>query len=437
MSSDPPRTKAAPPFTEDPRWELVQRIVASQRFAKSERLCQLLLYICELSLEGRDDEINELRIGETLFGRAPNYDSSADGIVRSHASRLRHKLEQYFSEEGTNEPLCLQIPKGGYLPVFETRPSLQAPIAEPDTAGTAEAKLSPARPMQQQPTFWIAVSLALTVICAVLVFLLIHPRVSASAREATVAEHPLWEYFFAAGQSTLVVCSDSGLTTLQQISGHGMDLDRYLEMDYRVHVTASPAMATEALQDMVIRRYTPIIDLLTITRLFRLPGVHPPQIRVRYARDVRPDDLKSSSVILLGSSQTDPWVQMFEQGMNFTIEDELSRGVSAVINHAPRASELPRYESTSTDPLRTVYAIVVLRRNPAGSRFVLMLEGTSMAGTEAAADFVFDDVQLMPFLSHIRKADGSIPGFEVLLQSSNVGGYSPQSKIVAYRTTPS
>ncbi len=74
--------------SDDPRWELVERIIASPSFIKSPRLCSFLTYICELTLQGRADEINELNLGEALFARAPNYDPSIDGIVRSHASRL-------------------------------------------------------------------------------------------------------------------------------------------------------------------------------------------------------------------------------------------------------------------------------------------------------------------------------------------------------------
>jgi hypothetical protein len=69
------------------------------------------MHLCELALDGRSDEINEQSIGEALFERAPNYDPSIDGIVRSHASRLRQRLEQYFSEEGAHETVRLSIPR--------------------------------------------------------------------------------------------------------------------------------------------------------------------------------------------------------------------------------------------------------------------------------------------------------------------------------------
>ena len=114
----------------DPRWELVERIVASPCFVKSPRLCSFLIYICDLFLRGRADEINELNIGEALFDRPANYDPSADGIVRSHASRLRQRLDQYFSEEGAQEPIRLLIPKGGYMPVFEPH-TLSRPPGDP------------------------------------------------------------------------------------------------------------------------------------------------------------------------------------------------------------------------------------------------------------------------------------------------------------------
>jgi hypothetical protein len=58
-----------------------------------------------------------------------------------------------------------------------------------------------------------------------------------------------------------------------------------------------------------------------------------------------------------------------------------------------------------------------------------------MAGTEAAADFVFDDSVLLPFLAKIRAPDGSLPYFEVLLQSTNMNGSASQLKIIAYRTS--
>ena len=162
-----------------PRWELVERIVASPCFVKSPRLCSFLIYICDLFLRGRADEINELNIGEALFDRPANYDPSADGIVRSHASRLRQRLDQYFSEEGAQEPIRLLIPKGGYMPVFEPR-TLATPRRRPSLFRAVQIPSPP--PVKDEPltstdgnfrSLWI-LSVALALACVAILYLLVH-----------------------------------------------------------------------------------------------------------------------------------------------------------------------------------------------------------------------------------------------------------------------
>src|ERR1700733_13865955 len=107
-------------FTErDPRWKLIERIVAAPGFAKSARLSSFLIYIVKQSLQGRDEELNEQSIGEGVFGRSIGYDPRDDNIVRAHASRLRQRLEAYFRDEGGAEPLRIAIPRGSYVPQFE------------------------------------------------------------------------------------------------------------------------------------------------------------------------------------------------------------------------------------------------------------------------------------------------------------------------------
>jgi hypothetical protein len=432
-----------PSSTGASRSELVERIVASPSFVRSPRLCNLLTYLCKLSLEGRADEIYEINIGVALFGRAPDYDPSADGIVRSHASRLRQRLEQYFSEEGKDESIRLSIPKGAYLPVFEPHMSaVTSPADAPDQTSAEETVGAIAAidvPRRTTPAYlplitWI-LGLALAMACGTIAYLLVHARASAVAHPAPIGSHPLWGKFFGADQSAMVVCSDAGLTVLQVLSGHSMKLEDYLDTDYRSNLPAASGVTAAALRSMVAGRYTSIVNLQIANRLFRLPGTHAGQIQIRYARDLRANDLKDSSVILLGSHQTDPWVQLFEPGMNFTMLIDSNRETASVLNRSPRGNELSHYDSKGADPLQTVYAVVALRHSLGGSRPVLILEGTSMAGTEAAADFVLEDMRLLPFLNKIRRPDGSIPYFEVLLQSNSLDGNASPSKIIAYRTS--
>ncbi len=113
----------------DPRWLLVQRIVASPGFVNSQRLSAFLLYVSEQTLRGRGDALNERLIGEMVFERSRDYDPRDDNIVRSHASRLRARLEEYFEREGASERLKVSIPRGSYAPVFEETKLLLEPAS--------------------------------------------------------------------------------------------------------------------------------------------------------------------------------------------------------------------------------------------------------------------------------------------------------------------
>ncbi len=431
---------AGPIIASDPRWELVERIVASPSFIRSPRLCSLLTHLCELSLTGRSNEINEQSIGEALFERARNYDPSIDGIVRSHASRLRQRLEQYFSEEGANEKILLTIPKGGYTPLFEVLPQpdpLIKTVTSPLPASADHPSTSTTQPFTTHTyrrLFWITF-LALLVACASLVSLKTRAR-SAQTAAATLANHPLWSTLFSPDHTTLIVASDTGLTSLQTITGKAVSLAEYLSGDYRTHVTPLPGTTPEFAEKIAARRYTSIVDLDIATKLFQLPGVPLDRIRLRYARDLRPNDLKGEPVILLGSEEGTPWVQLFEDKMNFALVHDHQSHRFVVLNRHPQGKEQARYETDLKSPAQHVYGLIAFKPNMSGTGEVLLLEGTSMAGTESAADFVFADSRLLPFLAAIKQKNGTLPYFELLLQSNNMNGSASGSEILSYRTSP-
>jgi hypothetical protein len=431
-----------PVLADDPRWQLVRRIVVSPAFVKSDRLCSFLLYICELNLQGRADEINEINIGARLFGR-PDYDPSVDGIVRSHASRMRQRLEQYFSGEGAEEPIRLLIPKGAYIPVFEPRcskiPARQAAPLESTPAAVADSILaaSSASPTSSRNHLTLSIlGAGLVVACITIVYLLAPQHRKVPEKLSPVNAHPLWTLFFRSNRPATIVCADSSLAILQDLTGHSVKLPAYLNSDYRVHVGSASGTTVEVVRNLAARRYTSIVDVRILTRFYQLAQIRPDHIQLRYSRDVRPDDLKNGAVVLLGAQQSDPWVGLFEPHMNFVLRDNLRQQIFSVINRSPRADELSQYDYDQSSPSPKVYGVAALRPGLSASGQVLILEGTSMAGTEAAADFIFDDAALLPFLTKIRNPDGSLPYFEVLLQSDYMGGSASQLEIVGYRTSP-
>lgn len=89
-------TPSSPP---NPREEL-ERVLSSSCFARSEGLSRLLRFLVERQLEGKGNELKESLIGVQVYGRNPDYDPKLDSTVRSEMTRLRARLEKYYSTEG-------------------------------------------------------------------------------------------------------------------------------------------------------------------------------------------------------------------------------------------------------------------------------------------------------------------------------------------------
>src|SRR5580698_5157652 len=140
--SDSTMAAGVPIDTEDHRWQLTLRIAASGTLGRSGLLSDFLLYIVDRSIRGRTDEITEQRIGVTVFGRAENYDPNDDNIVRSYARKLRKRIEEYFATEGREETLRLEIPRGGYTPIFADCFPPSSQVDENAAVGETDAKES-------------------------------------------------------------------------------------------------------------------------------------------------------------------------------------------------------------------------------------------------------------------------------------------------------
>jgi hypothetical protein len=119
--------------------------------------------------------------------------------------------------------------------------------------------------------------------------------------------------------------------------------------------------------------------------------------------------------------------------MNFVFSDAHIRQYT-VLNRAPVGTEPSKWSSEYDDPQKRVYGVVAFMPNLSGTGNVLILEGTSMAGTECAWDFVSDDSSLLPFLKRIKRADGTIPHFQLVLDSINLNDSAIKRTILAWRT---
>jgi len=97
------------------------RILASKTFSQVDRLKRFVDFIVGETVEGRGSELKEYVIGVQVFGKAASFDPRTDPIVRVQARRLRTRLDRYYLDEGNSDEVVVDLPKGGYAPVFRPR----------------------------------------------------------------------------------------------------------------------------------------------------------------------------------------------------------------------------------------------------------------------------------------------------------------------------
>jgi TolB-like protein/Tfp pilus assembly protein PilF len=120
------------------------KIKNSNTLGRSDRLCQFLDFVVNHTLDGHAEDLKEYAIGVEVFDKGADFDPRMDSAVRVDARRLRAKLDEYYAGEGAADPIVITMPKGAYVPVFQTRADFEASQAPSVRAGTAATDSHPA-----------------------------------------------------------------------------------------------------------------------------------------------------------------------------------------------------------------------------------------------------------------------------------------------------
>ena len=420
-------------------WKLAERIVATQSFARSAFLTNFLLYVCDRKLRGHEDEITEYQIGIQALGRPENYNPGEDNIVRNYARMLRKRLEDYFEDEGRDEPVRIVIPRGQYVPSFEpnTRTSLPIEIREIPSPSSSTSFASPEKRLHRQR--WIAGGvLGVVLLATLLAWELQRPQGTSALFEV------FWSQVFAPHRSSLVITGDSGFAMLQEMTGHEVHLHEYVTGDLDAQFSSLPLPASPSVGSFGASRfsnYTSTADLRVIVGQSRLPEFQKASTQVRYARDVHMDDVKQANVVLIGGPRANPWGELFETQSAFAmkvpvrlIQQHLDERI--IVNKHPLSGELPEYSNVVGPEPHNTYTIVSFLRSIDGLGWALIVQGQNMAATEAGGDFVLNRDAMWPVLKRARRKDGSIGPFELVLETKTIGADAPQATLVVERYGP-
>jgi hypothetical protein len=427
---------------DDPRWSVARRVVTGRHFARSPLLSKFLLHIVAETLEGRQTEITEHQIGVRVFGRSPGYLTAEDNIVRNYARQLRRRLAEHFAGEGSSESLRVEIPLGGYIPVF-TRASDLNPAGEqrsgaiqvdlgkqfasgapPSSGATVDPRLNWLR--------WALRATALAACGAALICLtwFAATRIRASSRAAEPSQ-PLWAALFDGPANIYIVPADAGFNLLEDLSRRPLPLADYIKGGY-LELPLSQVDEHSA-EDLRSQEFTSFIDLQIVAALARLPEFNPQRVILRFPRDLRLDDLKNANAVIIGSVGSNPWAAIGEDSTNFRIIYRQDMQGATMMNMKPQPGEAESYVSHWNEPAHETFAVISFLPNLGGNGHLLFLQGLDVAGTQAAAEALFGRDALAPVLRRATRPDGSLRFFEVLLRSTSIQSSAAGTQVIAFR----
>lgn len=103
---------------EEIRAEL-QRVLNSKDFPATLRNRRFLSLVVESFLQdGGKSKVSAHSVATGVFGRPESFNTILDPIVRIEAGKLRRDLETYYLKSGRRNPWRIEVPRGGYDPVF-------------------------------------------------------------------------------------------------------------------------------------------------------------------------------------------------------------------------------------------------------------------------------------------------------------------------------
>ncbi len=388
--------------------EHLEQILSSSVFRNSKRYAAVLRFIVERSLDGGDSHIKERTIGIEVFGRAQDYDTSTDHVVRSAAAEIRKRLAQYYQEEGTHATLRIDLQRGAYLasfryPAEEERHAFPEPPLE---IVPIPQHVRPHRPISTVlKKYWILVG------CTALILAI------AASFAIRTADDPLDRFWgpMLSSPGTMLLC----IGTLG--GGHQSSV-------------APPAPDTQmTLSSFHVYDFEAvhINDAETLARIAGLMDARRKPYQIASQSQATYADLQKGPAVLIGLKNND-WTERLVQNLRFSVVRPSPWVLGIHDNDNPSRHDWSLDFSTPYLNVSRDYALIVRATDPKTGQMVVTLAGLSVFGTMAAGEFVTDRNE-MKTLDAIAPRDWKHKNVEIVLSVDVIRGVPGHPVILASR----
>jgi hypothetical protein len=399
----------------------VNSLVNSQVLHGSESLCKLLRYLADQALQNPGSAIKEYQIATEVFGRSADFDSHLDSTVRVQVGRLRVKLAEYYSSEGSADPLIVELPRGSYSLTAHPRPVLAKPALQ-EIAATSRTRVR--HTLRKWSVAVVILSALLAAAVAALVGIWVngaHSKraIGSASPAAPAAFRTFWRGFLAAPDEPWVIFSNAAFVGRPET---GM---RYLQPG-------------QDLRGLILDHYTGVGEVLAVHELDRVFHLLNREPRVKRGSLFSLDDAKKNNLIFVGSPAENLTLRDLPVNRQFVFrrfDSGERKGELAVFNVHPQAGEAAFFVSTRRDePLNEDYSVIALVPGLDPSQSTMILAGTTTIGTQAAVEFVCREDSVLQLLSRLHVPEGDDPKpFEAVLHVKVVRGVPVETSLVAVR----
>jgi predicted outer membrane lipoprotein len=405
--------------------EQIDRLVNNHILHSSESLCKLLRYLAVRALAHPGVPLKEYEIATEVFHRPADFDPQLDSTIRVQAGRLRLKLAEYYGSEGAEDPILVDLPKGGYVLSFHHRtPPPHGGLMVASSGSGRRESATTSRITRNWAIAVIVLGILLAAAVAVIAAMFAsrtNAEASATSRSEPVpaAFRTFWGSFIAGPEAPWVIFSNGAFVGRPET---GM---RYFD----------PARDS---RELVLDHYTGVGEVLAVHDLDHVFGLLGRPILVKRGSLLSLDDAKNNNLIFLGSPAENLTLREIPSTQEFVFQRLTTgprKGDLAIVNLHPQAGEPNAFlASPSKLPLTEEYSVIARVREGNPAQSVMILAGTTTIGTQAAAEYVCGPQSLEDLLKRLgvsKMAD--LRPFEAVLRVKVTRGVPVAMDLVALR----
>jgi hypothetical protein len=418
--------------TVEERLALVERVASSAAFSKSVRLRDFLRYVGQRAARPGGPEVHEQEIGEKVFGRGRDYDRSQDNIVRVNASELRRRVDAYFAAEGADDAVVFSIPRGSYMPVF--RPRSAEPEPEHHDSDPALVLQPAPHPARRPISYWILLCLVavLAAACGLLWWQNSRLRRDARVPENRPTVDAFWSPLMNGPLQTDIVLPDDSISVEEEMTGKRISLRDYTDRNF-LHQLDLGNLSPDHANDIQLVLSHNLVTLGGVYAALHIHDLAPrsTSMRLAWARFYSADSMKQDNVVLIGGAKANPWVDLFEDQLNFKFDYNNPNRSLYIENRRPQPGELQSFRADANSSELAGYAVVAFLPNPSNKGSIVLLLGSDSDASNAAAEYLTSEDSLNKLLQTFHLS--SFPHFELLLKVSRLRGTSLTAELISYR----